>query len=991
MIRKVTTRFLLFIMFMLLLVPLALAQQGTLSGTVTDAEDGSGLPGASILIKGTETGTTTDIDGNFSIIVNPDDILVISYVSYLTQEITVQPNTTIEAALKPDSETLDEVIVIGYGVQKKEDKTGAVSTIEAAELNRGTITDPIQALQGKAAGVSITKKGGDPNDGFSVRIRGASAFEASSQPLYVIDGVPGADPTMLAPEDIASYNILKDAASTAIYGSRGSNGVIIITTKRGGTGTAKPGAFVNEVNFSLQGSMENVLNTVDMLDGEQIREFNANSPGFIDGGANTNWQDEIYRTGYSSSAHLSFSGGNSISYYNAALTHAQWEGVMRGTGKDRNTFRMNIGHGVFDNKLRFSTNWVGMFENNDRENYDGWDKDDIIYQALQRNPTDPVYTGSDGYYQTNREFNYENPLAIINGVENTRKAKSFLGNFKTDYTIMKGLEASLNLSFWDKDQKYDYFRPSGLYATQDLGAGEQKYEHEYQKLLEFTLVYTKSFNELHNLNVLGGYSWQENGKDGFFAKGEDAQSDYIGSNNLAIFNEVNYGDIGSWKAQSNLIGFFGRAQYNFNQKYYASASLRRDGSSKFGENNKWGWFPTAALAWNMHSENWLMNTSWLDQLKLRVSWGVSGNQEIGEYRSLVVWEPDGKAINPETGQEVVTFKPAWNANPDLKWEETSEFNIGIDFAFFKGRLSGSLELYKKNTKDLLGQYDVPVPPNLAKTTWANSGELENKGIEFLIQGFPVSVKNFSWKTSVNLAHNKTTILDLGEYFNEEDGVRKEGFISGRGMVGEEYYVIGMMAGEQLGAFYLPTYVTLQDGEFVYESNTGGYTTDLAQAKRSIVGYATPKLEIGWSNSLTYRKAWHLDFSFRAMIGNKVYNATEMFFDDPGILQSLNALPSAIDWYEQGRTSSASLADFYVQDASFVRLDYISLGYDFQFGENHKVFQKLTLYISSNNLFTITGYKGVDPETKIEGLGFGIDQYNVYPKTRTFTIGIRGKI
>ncbi len=310
------------------------AQQGAVSGTVTDAEDGMGLPGASILIQGTTTGTTTDIDGKFSLMVGPNTVLEISYVSYVTQVITVQPNTTVNIALKSDTETLDEVIVIGYGVQKKEDKTGAVSTVEAAELNRGTLTDPIQALQGKAAGVSITKKGGDPNDGYSVRIRGASGFQSDTQPLYVIDGVPGADPTSLAPEDIASYNILKDAASTAIYGSRGANGVIIITTKRGGTRSVKGGALVNEVNFSLQASMENVLHTVNMLDAEQIRSFNAaNSLGFIDGGASTNWQDEIYRTGYSNSAHLSFSGGNAISYYNAALTHAEWDGVMRGTAK----------------------------------------------------------------------------------------------------------------------------------------------------------------------------------------------------------------------------------------------------------------------------------------------------------------------------------------------------------------------------------------------------------------------------------------------------------------------------------------------------------------------------------------------------------------------------------------------------------------------------------------------------------------------------------
>lgn len=991
MIRRLTIRFMLFLAMVAFIAVSAFAQEGTVSGTVIDAEDGTGLPGASVLVKGTTTGTTTNIDGKFSLTVEPNTVLVISYVSYKEQEITVQPNTTIRVELVPESEVLDELIVIGYGVQKKEDKTGAVSNVESEELNSGNMISPMQALQGKVAGVSITKKGGDPTQDFSVRIRGASGFQAGTQPLYVIDGVPGADPSVLAPEDILAYNILKDAASTAIYGSRGSNGVVIITTKRGSTESAKPGSLVNEVNFSLRGSMDNILKKVELLDADEIRNFYGDKPGYIDGGSSTDWQDEIYRTGYSHSAHLSFSGGNAKSYYNASLTNSKWDGVMKGTSRIRNSFRMNVGHSALDDRLRFAANWAGSFEDFDLENYDGWDKDDIIYQALQRNPTDPVYNSSGGYYQSNREFNYENPIAIINEVEHSKNRKLFLGNFRTDFTVIEGLDLSLNLSMTDSRAHNRYFRPSGLYATQDLGAGEQKYEHHSQKLLEATATYVKTFNATHNINLLGGYSWQENAYDGFFAKGLDAQSDHIGSSNLGIFNDVKYGDIGSWEGKSNLIGFFARAQYNFSQKYYASASLRRDGSSKFGENNKWGWFPTAAIGWNIHSEDFMRNADWLDQLKLRLSYGVSGNQEIGEYRSLVVWQPAGTAINPETGQQVISFEPAWNANPDLKWEETSEINLGLDFSFISGRISGSFEVYQKKTKDLLGEYNVPVPPNLAQRTWANSGELENKGVELYIQGFILSTSNWSCKMGLNMAHNRTTIKDLGEYFNEEDGVRKEGYISGRGLVGEEYYTIGMMEGEQIGAFYLPTYVALQDGKFVYESETGGFTTDLTQAKRTIIGYATPDFEIGWSNFITFRKNWHLDFSFRAMIGNDIYNATEMFFDDPGLLQSLNASPAALDWDEQGRTTAATLADFYVEDASFVRLDYISLSYDFKFGENHNVFKGLSVFVAANNLFTLTGYSGIDPETTIDGLSFGIDQYNVYPKTRTFTIGVKGSI
>jgi len=452
-------------------------------------------------------------------------------------------------------------------------------------------------------------------------------------------------------------------------------------------------------------------------------------------------------------------------------------------------------------------------------------------------------------------------------------------------------------------------------------------------------------------------------------------------------NVVNWGDIGSWKGKWNLIGYFGRLQYNYKSKYYASASLRRDGSSKFGSNNEWGLFPTAAIGWNMEQENFLSDVSWLSQLKLRASYGISGNQEIGEYRSIVLWEPSAQATDPETGQLVIAFKPSWNSNPDLKWEETSEVNVGIDFAVLNSRLSGSLEVYYKITKDLLGQYDVPVPPNLAPIIFANSGSLSNKGIELYLQAFIISQARFEWKSSLTASLNRTEITDLGEFFNEVDGVRKEGDISGRGMVGEEYYVTGIIEGEEIGAFYLPVLVTLKDGKFIYESESGGFTDILSLAKRQIIASAAPKVELGWSNMFTFDKHWTLDFALRSWIGNHVYNATEMFFDNPGNLPSLNGLPEAIDWYDQGRTQPSTIADIYVENASFLKLDYISLAYDFDVTKINWL-EKLSIYVSANNVFTITGYSGVDPETTVNGLSFGIDQYNVYPKTRAYSAGLR---
>lgn len=990
------SRLVISLILLLMLSNPLLAQNFDVSGTVVDADDGLPLPGVTVLQKGTTNGSVTDFDGNYTLTVSQDAILVFSFVGYESQEVTAS-TARIDISLSMKSEMLEELIVIGYGTQKKTDKTGAVANVKAAELNGGVITDPMQTMQGKAAGVLITKKGGDPNSGYAVKIRGASGFDSNTQPLYVIDGIPGADPTAVAPEDIETFNILKDAASSAIYGSRGANGVIIITTKKGAF-AKKGGKAVNNVSFNSKVSFDRIANKLELLTSDEMRDFanvlvqNSGEPDwtvdsvFTDGGANTDWQDEIYRTGITTSNNLSFSGGSEQTAYFASVTYANWEGVMKGTDKERTIAKVNLMQKAFDDRLTLSGNMTAAFENNDYENYDGWDKDDIIYQALQRNPTDPVYNADGSYNKKNRVFNYENPIATINEVWNVRDAKRFLGSLRADVEIIKDLIGSINLGYIRNDSESSYFRPSGLYASADNGEARKGYSNNTQKLIDITFAYDKTFNEDHNLNLLGGYSWQESVYDGFSARGRDAQSDYIGYNDLGIMNDVQYGDIDSYKGQWTLIGFFGRAQYNYKSKYYASGSLRYDGSSKFGANNKWGWFPTAAVGWNMHNEGFMESVSWLDQLKLRVSWGISGNQDIGEYRSLVAWVTSGKAINPETGQEVVTFSPAWNANPNLKWEETAEINIGLDFAFFNSRLSGSLDFYRKETSDLLGEYNVPVPPNLARTTFANSGSMENKGVELFLQSYVIDKSKFSWKTMLNISHNQSKMLDLGEYFNETDGVRKEGHISGRGMVGEEYYVTGIMVGEEVGAFYLPKFVTIKDGKFIYESNSGGYTDKLADAKRQIVGGASPDIELGWSNTLSFLKNWTLDFALRALIGNDVYNATQMFFDYPGNLPSLNAVPEAIDWYEQGRETGATIADFYMEDATFLRMDYISLAYDFNM-KKVRLVQKLRLYVASNNLFTITGYSGIDPETTVDGLSFGIDQYNVYPKTRTITFGL----
>jgi len=972
------------------------SQRTQVEGSVTDAKTGDPLPGVSIIEKGTNNGTTTDMNGEYSFKVAEGATLEFSFVGYQTQEIPVEGRTQINVELKQKAEELEEVIVIGYGVQKKSHKTGAVAQVSSEDLTGGVITDPIQSMQGKSAGVLVSKKGGDPNEGFSVQVRGASGFDSDTQPLYVVDGVPGVDPTTVAPQDIESFNVLKDAASTAIYGARGSNGVIIINTKQGEKGDMK-------IRLNMKVSANTVANRLDLLTASEMRGFtedvllpdarqeSGNSDItldeiFNDGGANTDWQDEIFRTGISQDYNFSFSGGDENSTYYASLTHADWTGVMKGTAKERTIGKINLTQNAFDDRLKLTGTFSGTFEQNDYENYDGYDKDDILYQAFSRNPTDPVYDDDGSYDKTNRVFNYENPLEVINKVDNTRDAKRYLGKLKADLKITQNLTGSVNIGYIRDDRENYIFRPKSLYASAFDGYGKREYENTTQKLIDITGNYTKTFDGVHNLDAMVGYSWQESVTDGFFSQGNDPQSPFIGSNNMRIFNDINYGDVDSWKYMWRLIGFFGRVQYNFDSKYFLSGSLRRDGSSRFGKNNKWGWFPTVAAGWDMHKESFLSTVGWLDQLKLRASYGVSGNQEIGEYRSKVLFEASGKAINPETGEEVISFGPAWNANPDLKWEETTEINLGVDFAFIDNRISGSLEVYRKNTDDLLGEYFVPVPPNLASRTFANSGKLRNQGVELFLQSYVIDSPNFQWHTSMNASHNTSELLDLGEYFEEEGAVRKEGYITGRGLIGEEYYLIGVLEGEEIGSFYLPEYAGMKDGKFIFESKTGGYTDKLSEAKREVAGTASPDLELGWSNNITLFKNWEVKFSLHSMIGNQVYNATKMFFDNPNNLPDLNALPSAIDWYKEGRTQGPQISDYYLEDASYLRMDYLSVGYNFNM-EQYGFMKKLKVYVASNNLFTITGYSGIDPETRIEGLAYGIDQYNVYPKTRTFTFGI----
>ncbi|MBK6564028.1 MAG: SusC/RagA family TonB-linked outer membrane protein [Saprospiraceae bacterium] len=962
--------------------------QKIITGTVIDANSNEPLIAANISVPGSTQGSITDFDGNFTIEINDQvKVLEISYIGYTTQNLNLTNQTNYIIKLL-QGKVLDEVLVIGYSVIKKSDKTGAVTSVSSDELNTGRLSDPIEALQGKAAGVTVSKQGGDPNSGFSVNIRGAASFTSGTGPLFVVDGVPGVDPTTIAPTDIASYNVLKDAASTAIYGARGANGVIIITTKSGKRGDGENLV----IEYSSQLSIDNVSKKYDLLSGDQIRDF-ANKTGrvFLDGGANVDWQDEIYRTGLTQDHNLSFMNATKSSNFRASLSHMNIQGVIKGSSKTRSIGRLNYSQNAFNDFMTFHARLATTLEKNNYINYGGGiSPTNVIYQALRRSPTDKVRNDDGSFYETDRSFQYFNPLAIIEDIQNNRDAKRILGNVSLDLNFFKNLKGWINGAYIRDDDESLYFEPRFTASNQTNGRGVRSYNNKIAKIWESTLTYTKNIKEAHNFSVMAGHSYQIEQYDGFRVTGRNATSDYIGANNMAIFLDHETERPFGYKNENILAALFSRATYDYKSKYLFSASIRREGSSKFGLNNRWGWFPSASFGWNLLEESFFGNQKIFDQLKLRLSYGLAGNQNIPSDREKILFGPSGRAINPENGEEVINYTIAGgtNPNPNLKWETNAETNIGIDFGIMNGKLSGSIELYQRRTYDLVYDFQVPVPPNRQPRTTGNAGEIKNTGIEATLQYFVLNKKSLKWKTLVALNTNRQKTVSLG---NEEFqlGEIQTLFVSGRGLVGGINNAQVIRPGLAVGTFVMPEYAGLSDdGKFLFYTAAGGVTRDVSKAERRVVGSAQPKFQIGWSNYFTIGKNLDISASFRSIIGYKVLNVTRMVFSNPSDLPTLNVLQEGLEEYDRGLTSNPTLSSYYLEDASFLRLDNVTIGYNLNI--KHKYIKSVRFYMTGTNLLLITGYSGIDPEISFGGSEFGRDQYDVYPRTRTITLGFNSK-
>lgn len=902
---------------------------------------------------------------------------VFSYIGYQSDtlrnyQLSAGKQVTLSVKLQEEATGLGEVVIVGYGTSSKREITGSITSVSSEEFNAGVFSTPGQLLQGKVAGLNITRSG-NPNEKPTVILRGPTTLRAGSQePFYVIDGVPGASIDLVAPDDIESIDVLKDAASTAIYGSRAANGVIMVTTKK-----AKAGA--TRLSYSTYVAAEQISNTIDMLSGEDLRAYLGENgkTAAQDDGSNTDWQEEVSRTGISHNHNLSFSGSGQNSSYGASVNYLNNQGVIKGTSMERFIVRGYMEQHAFNDRLKLNLNITNS--NTDSKLV----PNEVYSNMLTYLPTVAVKQ-PDGSYTEDFSVTrgYLNPVSLIDNNDIRQKTKVFLASGGARVTILEGFDFTTNVSYQDEriDSNVYYNRFSGL--AQNLnGRVIRNTVSNTKKILESFFNYNRSFGE-HGVKLLAGYSWQEDRLgDGFQTTNQGFVTDGLSYNNpgLGDSNEIPV-DYGTKRIQTlRLISFYGRANYQYKGRYLLQASLRRDGSSAFGENNKWGLFPAVSLGWLIDQEAFMQALPVISSLKLRAGYGVSGNsQGFNVFTSRFLYAGTGRFYY--NGRFVNAIGPFQNENPDLKWERTATLNIGLDFGLFNNKLSGSVDVYDKRTSDLLWTYPVSATQYFVPELTANAGEMSNKGIELALQATPVNRNGFSWTTAINLAHNSNKMTSLSNV-NFELPLIQTAYLGGRGQSGNASQRV--QEGYALGSIYTWRYAGKNaEGVSQFYDKDGNLTTAPTSNDFYYIGNAQPKLIYGWNNTFKY-KNFDLNFFLRGVTGNKIINATLADMNAPNNATQTNIPQFTLDEQEPINDNNAYLlSDRFVESGSYLRLDNATLGYNFK-----KDKSMIRIYVGANNLFVITNYRGIDPEIGMGGIEPGIDNRNYYPKTRSFMLGL----
>ena len=978
----------LFLLLTLLSFSLTALAQQKVTGKVKDSS-GEPVIGASVVVKGNNTmGTITDFDGNFMLDVPTKSVLVISYIGYVTQEVPTAGKKSLEIILKEDTKTLDEVVVIGYGTQRKGDVTSSVASVKADNFVKGAVKDVGQLIQGKVAGLAITNPNGDPTGSTQIRLRGTNTIGgANTAPLVLIDGIPGELGTV-APEDVESVDVLKDGSAAAIYGTRGTNGVILITTKQ-----AK-GVDINQVEYNGYVSTSLIAKKLDMLNADEFRTLYPDQ----DHGADTDWIDEISRTPISHVHNLSLMGGNSKTNYIANLNYASRQGIMKKSDFESFQGRIEVTHRMFDDKLKLKFGLFGkknqMESTTSGGSFRGW----VYGQATRRNPTDPV-RNEDGTWNENvSKFEYENPLALLYEAEGNVKKTQLRYNGNIVYNPIKDLTLSAVFSYIRDNMNRGYGETlSHISALRDGLAGWSSVGAytKMEKLMELTAQYNKEIGA-HKFSVLGGYSYNETDFEELWIDNYGFQDDYFGGwHNIGIGSALKDGkaNIGSKKTPTNLIGFFGRATYSFKNRYLLMGALRYEGASQlWGTDNAWGLFPSVSVGWRITEEAFMKNQKIFDDLKLRVGYGVTGSQPKDPFLGVAMLKYGLYAF--VNGNWIQTIVPASNPNPDLKWEEKKETNIGLDFVSWGGRLSGSIDYYNRDVDGLIYEYGVPTPPNLYNKTMANGGTMRNRGVEVLVTVVPVQNKDFEWSTTGTFSLNSNKLISLsGSIFKSDYDYFNTGTVEYSGQVADSHRV---QVGESIGNFYGFKVVDVDsEGRWIYEDRNGELVNykDFTHAPedKHVIGNGLPKWYAGWNNTLRY-KNFDLNVTMRGAFGFQIINGGRMNYENVKNSRFENRLKSVNDLVFGKHTLSPEVEpefnSYYVEDGDYWKIDNITLGYSF--GQVGKYIKSLRVYGSVLNALTITGYKGIDPEVSTDGLTPGYDTRDRYPSVRSFTFGVNVK-
>ena len=953
----------------------------TIKGKVSD-ENGMPLPGASIIEEKTKKGVTTDTNGNFEITVEDSEaILLISYIGYKQRRVSAnQDNGTIQ--LFPETTTLQEVVLVGYGSSTRKDVTGAVSSIAAKDMNQGAVVNPLQLISGKMAGVNITQTGSEPGTAPSVRIRGISSLIGGNDPLVVVDGVQGNMDLLnqIPPSEIASMDILKDASATAVYGSRGAAGVIIVSTKKNKAGKTS-------VEYSNSMAIDYIPKKLDMLNADQWWQQAqlVGVPASANHGSDTDWYGILTKSGATQTHTLSFGGGTDKFSYRASISAILQDGVVINTSNKKYIGRIQATQSAMDDKLKLTfnlnsgiTNSINSIGSIGRAAFTS----NLITNAYVMRPTDPVYNTDESYYTDPNVFQYLNPYAAAQTVTNEGQYDNLFGSLKADLDLYKGLTAGWFGSWRKTNSSNGYYLPAestNAYAIDQKGYANISNNKQNERLMNISLSYKKIFTN-HSINALVLYEWQNQTYQGNFAQAKGFINDIATYNALQLgdLSRVTPGDIQSYKNDRTLVSFLGRINYSFLGRYLLTASIRRDGSSVFGINNKWGDFPSASVAWQIDKEPFMANQTIFSELKLRGGYGVTGNQQ-GLYPQNSISLVGGSGITYFGGQQITNFNVTQNANADLRWETKKQTNVGLDFALLNNRIRGALDVFTATTDNLLFDYTVPQPPFPYNTIKANVGSLLNKGLEVALGYDLIKTENTTLTLAGNLSLLRNKVLNLS------------GSINGVPLNTDNVYwgpSSFLIVGQPIGTFNILHHTGKDNAnsETVLDVDANGIIDQgNTSPDRLIKGSALPTYTYAFNPTFQYK---NLDVSmlWRGSGGNKIYNGLRSSLSYLENIGKANILDSAIPL---GLFTSKYGSDLWLENGSFLRLENVTVGYNLNF-KKIKYIESVRLSITGNNLLLITHYSGIDPELNLSGSnGFGGDN-GIYPRTRSFAFGLNVK-